>query len=51
MPCANMQLEFIALSRSVPAAFAWLVTPYIKSFRGSNFLRDALGELIAAQVF
>ncbi|MBZ5702664.1 MAG: hypothetical protein LAN84_12555 [Acidobacteriia bacterium] len=26
-----MQIEFIALSRSVPAIFAWLVNPYIKS--------------------
>ena len=26
-----IQLEFIALSRSVPAIFAWLVSPYIKS--------------------
>jgi hypothetical protein len=26
-----MQIEFIALSRSVPAIFAWLVNPYVKS--------------------
>ena len=26
-----IQIEFIALSRSVPAIFAWLVNPYIKS--------------------
>jgi hypothetical protein len=24
-----MQIEFLALSRSVPAIFAWLVNPYI----------------------
>jgi hypothetical protein len=44
-----MQVEFIALSRSVPAIFAWLVNPYIKSVPReylSNFLKVTRRELI-----
>lgn len=37
-----IQLESIALSRSVPAIFAWLVSPYIKSIP-----RDYLTHLLA----
>lgn len=38
-----MQIEFLALSRSVPAIFAWLVNPYIRSVP-----RDYLTHYIAA---
>ncbi len=38
-----MQIEFIALSRSVPAIFAWLVNPYVKSIP-----REYLSSLLAA---
>lgn len=43
-----MQIEFIALSRSVSAIFAWLVNPYIKSIPReylSNFLKVTRREL------
>jgi hypothetical protein len=43
-----MQVEFIALSRSVPAVFAWLVNPYIKSIPReylNNFLKVTRKEL------
>jgi hypothetical protein len=38
-----IQIEFIALSRSVPAIFAWLVNPYIKSVP-----REYLAHLLGA---
>jgi len=47
-----MQVEFIALSRSVPAIFAWLVNPYIKSIPReylTNFLKVTRRELTAAR--
>lgn len=47
-----MQVEFIALSRSVPAIFAWLVNPYVKSIPReylTNFLRVTRRELSATQ--
>lgn len=46
-----MQIEFIALSRSVPAIFAWLVNPYIKSIPReylSNFLKVTRRELTSS---
>jgi len=47
-----MQIEFIALSRSVPAIFAWLVNPYIKSIPReylSNFLKVTRRELTGSK--
>ncbi len=47
-----MQIEFIALSRSVPAIFAWLVNPYIKSIPReylSNFLKVTRRELTSSK--
>ncbi len=47
-----MQVEFIALSRSVPAIFAWLVNPYIKSVPReylSNFLKVTRRELTGSK--
>ena len=46
-----MQVEFIALSRSVPAIFGWLVNPYIKNIPReylSNFLKVTRRELTAS---
>jgi len=47
-----MQVEFIALSRSVPPIFAWLVNPYIKSIPRdylSNFLKATRRDLTGAK--
>ncbi len=47
-----MQVEFIALSRSVPAIFAWLVNPYIKSIPReylSHFLKVTRRELTGSK--
>lgn len=38
-----IQIEFLALSRSVPAIFAWLVNPYIRSVP-----RDYLSRYVSA---
>jgi hypothetical protein len=39
-----VQVEFLALSRSVPAIFAWLVNPYIKSVP-RDYLTNYVGQL------
>jgi hypothetical protein len=39
-----VQIEFLGLSRSVPAIFAWLVNPYIKSVP-REYLTNYMGQL------
>jgi hypothetical protein len=39
-----VQIEFLGLSRSVPAIFAWLVNPYIKSVP-REYLTNYVGQL------
>ena len=39
-----VQVEFLALSRGVPAVFAWLVNPYIKSVP-RDYLTNYIGKL------
>ena len=39
-----VQIEFLALSRSVPAIFAWLVNPYVKSVP-REYLTNYVGQL------
>jgi hypothetical protein len=39
-----VQIEFLALSRSVPAIFAWMVNPYIKSVP-RDYLTNYVGQL------
>jgi len=38
-----VQIEFLALSRTVPAAFAWLVNPYMRSIP-RDYLKRYLDE-------
>jgi len=39
-----VQIEFLGLSRSVPAVFAWLVNPYVKSVP-REYLTNYVGQL------
>jgi len=42
-----VQIEFLTLSRGVPAVFAWLVNPYLKSVP-RDYLTNYIGKLRTA---
>lgn len=47
-----IQIEFLALSRSVPAIFAWIVNPYIKAIPRdylTNYIQKTRGALALAE--
>lgn len=48
-----IEIEFVALSRNVPAIFAWLVNPYLRSIPReylTNYIRATQNGLSRANV-